>query len=86
MGGMPMRQFMEKMIVPPGSKKPTGGEPITDIGHTADEHNARGGGDAPAGPERKGVRIEKKAGPTLGLGGRGRQRTRNGGGLNIGGY
>jgi hypothetical protein len=86
MGGMPMRQFMEKMIVPPGSKKPTGGPPITSVGHTADEHNARGGGDAPAGPERKGIRIQKKAeaGPAVGLGGR--KRNRNGSGLNIGGY
>lgn len=70
-----------------GAGKKSSSPPITDIGHNADEHgpttNTR---DAPAGPARKGIRIEKKAGPILGLGGRGGQRPRNGGGLNIGGY
>lgn len=84
-----MRQMMaqQKMVVDARGAGKSSSPPITDIGHNADTHGpTTNAPDVPAGPERKGIRIRKKAGPTLGLGGRGGRRSPNGGGLNIGGY
>ena len=84
MGGQMSNIMKELGVAPP---KKTGGAPITNVGHNADAHGPTTNAlDAPMGPERKGVRIEKKQGPMLGLGGRGGRRSPNGGGLNIGGY